>query len=138
MRVCLTEITAKLILNLTLHGWLMKKVALNGVFPHFILLKNIRFTTSCTRTLLWKKDFIKELCKKSFENILDYIIQNSACTQKRIISASIKILQIKSLPLSAARVTLKRISRIMHSILRKRIFHCHQMFRIATRQLRLP
>ena len=25
MRVCITEITAKLILNLTLHGWVMKK-----------------------------------------------------------------------------------------------------------------
>ena len=41
--------------------------------------------------------------KKSFENILSQIMQNPVYTQKMIISAYIKILQIKLLPLSAAK-----------------------------------
>ena len=41
--------------------------------------------------------------KKSFENVLSQIMQNPVYTQKMIISAYIKILQIKLLPLSAAK-----------------------------------
>ena len=45
---------------------------------------------------------IEELCQKSFENSFNYIIQNSAYTQKKIISTSAKTLQIKLIPLSTA------------------------------------
>ena len=44
-------------------------------------------------------NYIKELYEKSFENIFNYIMQNSAYTHKKIISASVKTLQIKLLPL---------------------------------------
>ena len=46
---------------------------------------------------LYKKGFYKELCKKLFENIIDLIMQNSACKQKMIIRASIKTIKIKLL-----------------------------------------
>ena len=36
---------------------------------------------------------MKELIKKSFENIINQIMQNSTNTQKKIISATIKTVQ---------------------------------------------
>ena len=47
-----------------------------------------------------KTNGIKELCQKSFENILNYITRNSAYKQEKIISAYVKTLQIKLFPLS--------------------------------------
>ena len=41
---------------------------------------------------------MKELIKKSFENIFNEVMQNSTYTQKKI-SATIKTLQIQLLPL---------------------------------------
>ena len=49
-----------------------------------------------------KKNYIKELYKKSFEKILNWIMQNFAQTQKRIVYAFIKTLRIKLLPSSEA------------------------------------
>ena len=46
---------------------------------------------------------MKELIKKSFENIINQIMQNSTNTQKKIISATIKTVQTKLLPLLAAK-----------------------------------
>ena len=43
------------------------------------------------------------VCQKSFENILNCIMQNSTYMQENIISAFIKTLQINYLPLLAAR-----------------------------------
>ena len=61
------------------------------------------------------KNCVEELCKKSFENKLCGIPH----TQK-------KILQIKLLPLSAAKqFTLRSILHIKFCTLRKQSFHCH-------------
>ena len=49
-----------------------------------------------------KLNCIKELCQKSFSNILNYIMRNSTYTQEKIISTSVKTLQITALSLSAA------------------------------------
>ena len=64
------------------------KTALYVIFLLFYLTEN----SNC----------IKELRQKSFSNILNYIMRNSAYTQEKIISTSVKTLQIKLLPLSAA------------------------------------
>ena len=45
---------------------------------------------------------MKELIKKSFENIFNEVMQNSTYTQKKI-SATIKTLQIQLLPLRATK-----------------------------------
>ena len=94
--VFLTKITVKLILNVAYHGWETKKIfhstlpktALHGIFLLFYLTE--------------KLNCIKELCQKSFSNILNYIMRNSTYTQEKIISTSVKTLQITALPLSAA------------------------------------
>ena len=66
----------------------LPKTALHGIFLLFYLTE--------------KLNCIKELCEKSFLNILNYIVQNSAYTQEKVISTSVKTLQIKLLPLSVA------------------------------------
>ena len=48
-------------------------------------------------------NYVEELYQKSFENIFNYIMQNSAYAQKMIISAYVKTLQIKLLHLSTAK-----------------------------------
>ena len=68
------ETKAKLILNVAYHGWETKtifnsrspKKVLYGIFLLFYFTEK----TNC----------IKELCQKSFVNILNYIMQNSAYT----------------------------------------------------------
>ena len=133
MWVFLTKITAKLILNVAYHGWEKKKIfysrspkaALNSIFLPFYLTE--------------KANCMKELCQKSFENILHDIMWNSAYMQEKIISGSIKTLQIRLLPLSAAMLfTLGSVSHVKNSTHRKTKFSLLlNMFLIATRQLNL-
>ena len=63
-------------------------MALNGILLAFYLIE--------------KANCIKELCQKSFENILNYIMENSTYMQEKMISASVKTQQIKPFPLSPA------------------------------------
>ena len=73
-----------------------------------------------------KMNYIKELCQKPFENILNCIMQNFTYTQEKIISVSVKTLQIKLLTLSAARLfNLRSILHVKYSTLRKQSFHCY-------------
>ena len=70
----------------------------------------------------YKKEFFKELCEKSFENILHQIIRNSAYMQKRIAYASIKTLQIELLLSSTAKsFTLSSISLIKYTPLESEV-----------------
>ena len=124
--------TAKLILNVAYHGWKMKifhsrlpKLALNGNFLAFDLTGK----TTC----------ITGLCQKSFKNILNYIMQNSTYTQEKIISASVKTLQIKLFLLSPAMLFTLR-SACMSSIATlvnkvytaiKNVPYCHQTINLA-------
>ena len=101
----------------------LPKTALNTIFLAFGLTGK----TTC----------IKELCQKSHENILNYIMQNSTYTQKKIISASEKTLQIKLFSLSPAMLfTLRSILLVKYSNFRKQtaiksIAYCHQTIKLA-------
>ena len=122
--------TAKLILNVAYHGWEMKvfrsrlpKMALNSNFLAF------DFTEKTT--------FI--MCQKSFKTILNYIMQNSTYTQEKIISASVKTLQIKLFLLSPTMLFTLR-SACMSSIATlvnkvytaiKNVPYCHQTINLA-------
>ena len=106
------------------------------------------FTLDCQNNLqqqfssflfYWKSTCIKELCQKSFENILNYIMQNSTYTQEKIISASVKTLQIKLFLLSPAMLFTLR-SACMSSIATlvnkvytaiKNVPYCHQTINLA-------
>ena len=73
----------------------------------------------------WKKNCIRELRQKSFENILNYIMLNSAYMLEKIISASAKTLKIKLLPLSAPKLfSLRSATHVKYRTLRKLSFHC--------------
>ena len=82
---------------------------------------------------------MKELGQKSFENILNDIMWNSAYMQEKIVSGSVKTLQIRLLPLSAAMsLTLGSVSHVKNSTHRKTKLPLPlNMFLIATRQLSL-
>ena len=98
---------------------------LNSIFLAFYLTEK----TNC----------IKELCQKSFENILNYIMWNSACMQENIISASVKT-QIKLFPLSPAMLfTLRSILHVKYSKqpLEMKFPLLLNTFLITTRQLSL-
>ena len=103
--VFLTKITAKLILNVVYHGLGTKKIILD-------CLKQPQ-TAFLSFYLTEKTNCIKELCKKSFENILNLIMQNSVYMQKMIISASVKTLHIKLSPSSAGKsFSLRSVSHV--------------------------
>ena len=73
-----------------------------------------------------KTNCIWELRQKSFENILNNIMLNSAYMLEKIISASVKTLKIKLLPLSAAKLfSLRSAAHVKYRTLRKRSFHCY-------------
>ena len=98
---------------------------LNSIFLAFYLTEK----TNC----------IKELCQKSFENILNYIMWNSACMQENVISASVKT-QIKLFPLSPAMLfTLRSILHVKYSKqpLEMKFPLLLNTFLITTRQLSL-
>ena len=101
----------------------LPKTALNTIFLAFGLTGK----TTC----------IKELCQKSLENILNYIMQNSTYIQKKIISASVKIQQIKLFSLSPAMLfTLRSALHVKYSTFRKQtaiisIAYCHQTIKLA-------
>ena len=107
--VFLTKIATKLILNVTHHGLRTLKM-FHSRLPKTALAM---FFTSLSYwkhqiCILYQKTFMeKELNErtvwKSFNDILFQIMWNSAYSQKRIISACIKTLQFKLLPLSAAK-----------------------------------
>ena len=64
----------------------LPKMALDGNFLAYYFTEK----TTC----------IKGLCHKSFQIMLNYIMRNSTYTQEKVISASVKTLQIKIFPLS--------------------------------------
>ena len=66
----------------------LPKMALDGNFLAFYFSEK----TTC----------IKGLRHKSFQIMLNYIMRNSTYTQEKVISASVKTLQIKIFPLSPA------------------------------------
>ena len=129
MSIFLTKITAKLILNVAYHGWETKK------FFHSRLPKTALCRIFLTFYLTEKMNCIKELCQKSFINILNYIMQNYAYMQEKI--TSVKTLQIKLLPLSAAMLfTLRSVLHVKYSLFRKQtaiksIAYCHQTIKLA-------
>ena len=90
------ENNCKTDLNVGCHGWERK----------FFILYCLFTCLSDWKTSEWhlwpgdsynKRFVLKELCKNSFENILNQIMWNSAYLQKRIISASMRTMQIKLL-----------------------------------------
>ena len=103
----------------------LPKMALNSNFLAFDFTEK----TTC----------ITGLCQKSFKTILNYIMQNSTYTQEKIISASVKTLQIKLFLLSPAMLFTLR-SACMSSIATlvnkvytaiKNVPYCHQTINLA-------
>ena len=109
------KLTAKLIVNVVHHGLGVKKIfssrlrktALSSSFLPFYLTEK----TSDLHLVVedfYKKNCVKELCKKSIEkNMWD-----SAYTQKRIISAFIEVLQTKLLPSAGTYFSLRSVLHI--------------------------
>ena len=109
------KLTAKLIVNVVHHGLGVKKIfssrlrktALSSSFLPFYITEK----TSDLHLVVedfYKKNCIKELCKKSIEKIM----WDSAYTQKRIISAFIEVLQTKLLPSAGMYFSLRSVLHI--------------------------
>ena len=124
------KLTAKLIINIVHHGLGVKKIfssrlpktALNCGFLLFYLNEK----TDC---ILYQKAFLKKNCveelrKKSIEKIM----WDSTYTQKRIISAFIKALQMKLVPSAGTQFTLRSVSHIKYITHRKRCYSSRLVF----------
>ena len=109
------KLTAKLIINVVHHGLGVKKnfssrlpkTALSSSFLPFYLTEK----TSDLHLVVedfYKKNRVKELCKRSIEKIM----WDSAYTQKRIISAFIEVLQTKLLPSAGTYFSLRSVLHI--------------------------
>ena len=125
------KLTAKLIINVVHHGLGVKnffssrlpKTALNCGFLLFYLNEK---TSDC---ILYQKAFLKKNCveelrKKSVEKIM----WDSTYTQKRIISAFIKALQMKLVPSAGTQFTLRSISHIKYITHWKRCYSSRLVF----------
>ena len=93
------------------------------VFYFFILLKKHQICILYQKAFL-KKNCVKELHKKSIEKIM----WDSTYTQKWIISAFIKALQMKLLPSARTQFTLRSISHIKYITHRKRCYSSRLVF----------
>ena len=95
-----------------------------AVFYLFILLKKHQICILYQKAFL-KKNCVKELRKKS----TDKIMWDSTYTQKRIISAFIKVLQMKLLSSAGTQLTLRSVSHIKYGTLRKRCYSSRLAFK---------
>ena len=95
-----------------------------AVFYLFILLKKHQICILYQKAFL-KKNCVKELSKKS----TDKIMWDSTYTQKRIISAFIKVLQMKLLSSAGTQFTLRSVSHIKYGTLRKRCYSSRLAFK---------
>ena len=108
------KINAKLVLNVTHHGSAIKKIfqsrspktTFNNFLPFYLTEKH-QIWILYQKTLK-KNNCFKVLCKQSFEKKMTW---NSAYTQKKIISAFMKTLQIKLLTLQAGNLA----NQVQHS-----------------------
>ena len=104
---------------------------------HLRLPKTVLNSIFLAFGLTGKMTCIKELHQKSLENVLNYIMQNSTYIQKKIISASVKTLQVKLFSSSPAMLfTLRSILHVKYSTFRKQtaiksIAYCHQTIKLA-------
>ena len=110
------KLNAKLIVNVVHHGLGAKKnfssrlhkTALSSIFLPFYLTEKTSDLHLVVVEDFYKKNCVKELCKKSIEKIM----WDSAYTQKRIISAFIEVLQTKLLPSAGTYFSLRSVLHI--------------------------
>ena len=127
------KLTVNLILNVVLRGLgvfssRLPKTTLNSNFFSFYLTEKYHICTQHQKTFM-TKDCVKELCKKSIEKIM----WNFAYTQKRIISAFVKAMQMKLLPSAGTQFTLRSAQHIKYGTLRKRCCSSRLMFNNLTK-----
>ena len=114
--------TSKLTLNVGRHGWertknfhsILPKTVSNGIFLLVYSTEKHEEIYLVPGDFYNKRSVLKN-CKNSFENILNHILRNSANLQKRIISASIKTLQIKILSSKLMFNNLTKLTKILLS-----------------------
>ena len=104
------------------------KTALNSDFFPFYLTEKTSDLHIVLEAFI-RNDCVKELCKKSIEKIM----WNSTYTQKSIISAFIKALQMKLLPSAGTQFTLRSVSQIKYGTPRKRYCSSRLMFNNLTK-----